>query len=212
MKSPKPQRRTVTNGGDDAIASLQETLEREEHRRAGLRQFGLIVVALAVVASVGVAVLFLDGASALDKTPVVAGAQEPAVAEPATTSAPLSASPDADETQPRESTKTATSATRKTPTVPTPAPVVSEPSKQRFRIAIGSNGYEPGVVLASTGKPIELEVGRGEGCAAGFLIPALGVDKDNSHEPITVNLGTVPAGRYRFSCGMEMVTGTLIVE
>lgn len=92
---------------------------------------------------------------------------------------------------------------------PKPQP---RPKPQRFRIAIGSQGYEPSIIRASASRPVILNVGQGEGCAAGFLIPKLRVERDNSVGPVAINLGRVRPGRYRFSCGMEMVTGTLIVE
>jgi plastocyanin len=90
------------------------------------------------------------------------------------------------------------------------APVAK--ATQHLEIAIGQAGYEPSRLTASAGRPVTLVVGRGEGCAAGFLMPSLGVDKDNSAGPVTVRLGALKAGTYPFSCAMGMVTGELVVE
>jgi len=83
---------------------------------------------------------------------------------------------------------------------------------QTFSIAIGGTGYEPSQVVAAAGRPVTLKVAKGEGCAGGFLMPSLGVDKDNSGGPVTVRLGPLAAGRYEWTCGMGMVSGTLVVR
>lgn len=99
------------------------------------------------------------------------------------------------------------------PATPIPAQVPpSPPEPQRISVAIGQSGYEPNVIVASVDEPIVMSVEQGEGCAAGFLIPVLGVSEDNSAGPVTIDLGIVAAGRYQFSCGMGMVTGELVVR
>lgn len=199
---------------------LQATLERQEHRRRILRRSGAGAAALALVLVIAAAVFLHGNASAADR---VEAARNAAPA-PSTlvTAAALPAAP-------QREVKAATPTVPVTPKpgsveqkrrvakppvekLATAKPATSKPRTQRLRIAIGSQGYEPGVVRAESGRPIVLAVGRGEGCAAGFLIPELGVERDNSSGPITVNLGDLPAGKYRFSCGMDMVSGTLIVR
>jgi len=86
------------------------------------------------------------------------------------------------------------------------------PDTQRFDIAIGAAGYEPSAVTAEAGKPIALNVAQGEGCAAGFVISELGVNADNTVGPVTVDLGVVAPGEYRYACGMDMLSGTLVVR
>jgi len=95
---------------------------------------------------------------------------------------------------------------------PKPVPKPAAASSQHLRIAIGSSGYEPSQLTASTGSPITLTVGKGDGCAAGFLMPELGIDADNSQGAVTLKLGKLKAGTYRFGCAMEMVGGQLIVR
>ena len=60
--------------------------------------------------------------------------------------------------------------------------------------------------------PITLVVGKGEGCAAGFLVPALGVNVDNSRGPVSIDVGILEPGTYTFSCGMGMIEGRLTVR
>jgi plastocyanin len=88
----------------------------------------------------------------------------------------------------------------------------SAATAQHISIAIGQVGYEPSVVRAAAGRPITLTVGKGEGCAAGFQMPSLGVDKDNSAGSVSIELGVLRPGTYRFSCAMGMVEGKLVVR
>lgn len=62
------------------------------------------------------------------------------------------------------------------------------------------------------GIPIKLTVGKGEGRAAGFIMPSLNISPDNSNRPVTTELPALKAGVYKFSCAMEMVEGRLIVQ
>lgn len=200
------------------IARLQSMLDQEQVRRRNLIRAGVIAACAALVLVAVTVVLARGNASAAART--VATAVEPVqVAETPSLSPPESRAaatsvPSAKKAAPAELTAeppavAAPSTAAKPKTKPKPQPA---PLPQRFRIAIGAQGYEPSVIRASAGSPVILRVARGEGCAAGFLIPELGVDEDNSGGAVTVNLGRVTAGRYQFSCGMEMVTGTLIVK
>lgn len=83
---------------------------------------------------------------------------------------------------------------------------------QRITIRSGGSGYEPSEPQASADRPIVLVVGKGEGCAAGFYMPSLGIEADNSGGPVTLDLGTLEPGSYMFTCGMGMLGGELIVR
>lgn len=96
------------------------------------------------------------------------------------------------------------------PSTPRKAPAVAE--RQRLDIAIGEAGYEPSTLSARATIPITLVVEKGEGCAAGFLMPALGVSADNSRGPVSIDIGILKEGTYTFTCGMGMVEGRLIVR
>lgn len=97
--------------------------------------------------------------------------------------------------------------------VPRPAAaLVTSGGVQSFRIRIGWFGYEPSKIVAAAGRPIVLYVGRGFGCAGGFVMPRLRVERNNARGAITVRLGSLRPGRYIYSCGMGMIAGTLIVR
>lgn len=93
-----------------------------------------------------------------------------------------------------------------------PSAITKAAATQHFSIAIGAVGFEPSRIVASSDAPITLTVAKGEGCAAGFVMPSLGIRADNSAGPAKVKLGQLKAGKYIFSCAMQMVQGSLLVQ
>lgn len=87
-----------------------------------------------------------------------------------------------------------------------------EPAVQKLAVGLGQYGYDPSTLSAEAGRPIELTVAEGQGCAAGFLIPSLDISADNTKGPVTVSLPALDPGTYRFYCGMQMVEGKLVVR
>jgi hypothetical protein len=201
------------------IASIRAEMERRKSRRTATR----VAAALAgLVFAIGTgAVLIAQGAGAMAAdvraTPApravtsAAAPETPAVASAdATTAAPIV------EPEPAKAPEPAASGE------PAPAPERAEdsvearrsqetPAVQKLK-AIGDTGYEPAVLTAKAGTPIKLTVDKGEGCAAGFLMPELGIELDNSSGSVTKSLGSLEAGDYRFTCGMQMVEGLLRVK
>lgn len=191
---------SAREGGEARIRRAMERAERE-HRRNRKNAIVAAVVGALLVFAVGAGVLSrLGAASAL-----AVDSQQPAPVRSAAI-VPTAAIEPSSQISVEESVAT------------DPAPVAERPKKpktvvtQRLSIRIGESGYEPSVVRASAGRPITLVVEQGEGCAAGFLMPSLGVAADNSSGPATVKLGTLKRGTYRFTCGMEMVEGKLVVR
>lgn len=81
------------------------------------------------------------------------------------------------------------------------------------RIFVDSSaGYAPNVVKAVAGVPLEITFGEGFGCMAQVMSRELGFFEDLTTGPKTVLLPALGAGEYGFSCGMEMVFGTIVVE
>lgn len=128
--------------------------------------------------------------------------------------APPAASPTEAGTEAAEPLVTEVAPRTAAPTVRSQPPVadVTSAKPQRLSIVIGQVGYEPSALEASAKSPIILTVGQGEGCAAGFVIPRLGLELDNSGGPVTKNLGVLAPGEYRFNCSMGMVEGVLLVR
>jgi plastocyanin domain-containing protein len=71
---------------------------------------------------------------------------------------------------------------------------------------------EPSSVTVDAGRPVKITVAKGEGCAAGFYMPELGIEKDNSAGPVTFTLDPLDPGTYTYTCGMGMVSGSIVVK
>lgn len=81
------------------------------------------------------------------------------------------------------------------------------------RISVdASAGYAPNVILATAGVPLEITFSEGYGCMAQVMSRDLGFFEDLTTGPRTIALPALEAGEYGFSCGMEMVFGTIVVE
>lgn len=87
---------------------------------------------------------------------------------------------------------------------------------QRAAIKVLPGGYEPAAVVLEAGVPAELVFTRpaSAGCGNEVQIPDFGVGKTALPvgEAITVQFTPEEPGTYAFTCGMNMLRGTLIVE
>lgn len=195
---------------EDPTRSFERELRRaERERRQILAASASVALALAIIGVV--AAVAIGRAAPPDSEPRRSAklALEPA------TPAPDPAAVSAEETAPGiEAPEEKTQPAPETPTSPqAPAATVKpKPELQRFSVGIGQYGYDPEVITAKAGVPIKLTVAQGEGCAAGFLMPSLRVDADNSAGPAVVDLPALEPGSYQFTCGMAMVAGTLVVR
>ena len=75
-----------------------------------------------------------------------------------------------------------------------------------------SAGFAPNLVRVAAGVPLEITFGQGSGCMAQVASRELGFFEDLTAGPVTVRVPALDPGEYGFSCGMEMVFGTLVVE
>lgn len=174
-------------------------------RRAERDRRRAIAVATLVAAALVLVVAVIVGVSLARAARAEASAKKPAIRPAIATEATETREPTPK--KPRKKPAAKPQAAK----APAPKPKPAAPAVQRLTIGFGQYGYEPSSLTAKAGVPIKLTVARGEGCAAGFLIPSLNIAADNSGGPAVVDLGSLKPGTYRFSCGMEMVTGTLVV-
>jgi plastocyanin len=211
--------------GLEVADDLRRTLAREERRRkrlartiAGVGVFALLVVGLTVA---GLAMRGSRPSAAAASARPVATAPAQVVQPPgaqvgvaAVASTPAARpAPVTDVAAPKK--KSATKKVVASKVVPSrivAASPVRTVAAQRFKIVIGTVGYEPASITAKAGSSVTLTVGKGEGCAAGFNMPELGVHADNSSGPVTIRLGKLKAGSYTYTCSMGMVSGTLRVR
>ena len=85
----------------------------------------------------------------------------------------------------------------------------------RVSIEVGSHGYTPASVSAETGKPLTLVFERtsDEGCGDVLVIPSQDIRRDLPlDEEVAITFTPSEAGELRFTCGMDMYDGTIVVE
>jgi plastocyanin len=207
-------------------AAAKRLAEQEQRRAAKARTNtiaggAVIALVLAVVGVTGALAMGVGSTPAPKAVTadVAVAATAPAPAPAATPAAPVAApvqaaaTPAAPAAAPAVAARKSTSGSKAKPSRSSAKPqAATSPSPQRFDIAIGASGYEPSSVTAQAGRPVTLTVAKGTGCATNFLMPSLGVTADNSQGPATVSLGRLAAGTYKFTCGMGMIEGNLVVR
>lgn len=83
---------------------------------------------------------------------------------------------------------------------------------QRMTVDLSTGSYNPNIIKLLPGVPAEITFGQGSGCLAQVMSKDLGFFEDLTGGPVTVKLPALQAGTYEFSCGMEMVFGSIVVE
>lgn len=92
------------------------------------------------------------------------------------------------------------------------ASIVGGTQQQRIQV---KGGYSPNVVRVSAGTPVQLIFDRQEtsSCSSELVIPEFGIRRDlPAHEQTTIEFTPTTAGEYSFTCGMNMLRGTIVVE
>jgi plastocyanin domain-containing protein len=88
-------------------------------------------------------------------------------------------------------------------------------AEQRVKIRVTSRGFEPATIRLKAGIPIVLVVTRttDRTCATELVIQERRIRRALPlKRAVEIRLGPEKAGRLRFACGMDMVSGTLVVE
>ncbi len=83
---------------------------------------------------------------------------------------------------------------------------------QTISVDLSSGSYDPNVIKLKAGVPAEITFGQSSGCTAQVQSKDLGFFEDLTGGPVTVKVPALEAGTYGFSCGMEMVFGSIVVE
>ncbi|MDA3935457.1 MAG: cupredoxin domain-containing protein [Actinomycetota bacterium] len=73
-------------------------------------------------------------------------------------------------------------------------------------------GYSPNVIRAKAGIPLSITFAQSDGCTAEVIIPEFNLYADLTGGEQTLTLPALDPGTYGFSCGMEMVFGSIVVE
>ena len=92
--------------------------------------------------------------------------------------------------------------------------VAEAPAARRIPIEVGSSSYDPAQISARVGEAITLVVTRTseQGCGDVLVIPSENIRRDLPlNEAVEVNLTPSAAGTLRFTCGMNMFDGAIVV-
>ncbi len=91
----------------------------------------------------------------------------------------------------------------------------SDDEGSRVSVEVGSHGYTPSSVNAEAGKPLTLVFKRttDEGCGDVLAIPSQDIRRDLPlNEEVAITFTPSEAGDLRFTCGMDMYDGTIVVQ
>ena len=89
------------------------------------------------------------------------------------------------------------------------------PAVQTATILVGTSGYQPASVNLRRGVPAQLTFIRKteETCGREIVIPNYGVNRPLPlNTPVEVTLTPKRSGRFKFTCGMNMYKGALVVK
>jgi plastocyanin domain-containing protein len=90
-----------------------------------------------------------------------------------------------------------------------------EPAGKTVRISVGASSYDPASVSAKVGEPLTLIFRRttDEGCGHKLVIPSQNIEKDLPlNQDVEVTFTPREAGNLRFTCGMDMFDGSIVVQ
>jgi len=85
----------------------------------------------------------------------------------------------------------------------------------RVEIEVGARGYDPERVDATAGEPLTLVFTRvtDEGCGDELVIASQDIRRELPlDEPVQVTFTPERSGELRFTCGMDMYDGTIVVR
>lgn len=83
---------------------------------------------------------------------------------------------------------------------------------QKISVDLSSGSYNPNVLNLQAGVPAEITFGQSSGCTGQVQSQQLGFAEDLTSGAKTVKLGALQPGTYSFACGMNMVSGTIVVK
>ncbi len=84
-----------------------------------------------------------------------------------------------------------------------------------LKLQVGASGFAPASLRIAAGQPIKLAITREaeSNCASRIVFPSLGITRDLPLGATTIiELPALPVGELRFTCGMGMYKGALVVQ
>lgn len=103
-------------------------------------------------------------------------------------------------------TTTSTASTREAQSTSTDAPTV-------LQLTVDGTGYHPSSISAPPNKPVRLTITRtsDEGCGQQIVFPSLNIRRDLPlNHAVTVEFTMPASGSVAFTCGMDMLRGSIV--
>jgi plastocyanin domain-containing protein len=97
----------------------------------------------------------------------------------------------------------------------TPAAKPAAGSPRLVEMTVTPDGFVPAEVKVKKGEPVQLVITRktDQTCATEIVIKDLGINqKLPLNQPVAIVFTPTKAGNLRYACGMDMISGQLIVE
>jgi plastocyanin domain-containing protein len=82
-----------------------------------------------------------------------------------------------------------------------------------LQLTVDGTGYHPSSISAPSGKPVRLTITRtsDEGCGQQIVFPSLNIRRDLPlNEAVTVEFTMPASGSVAFTCGMDMLRGSIV--
>ena len=83
---------------------------------------------------------------------------------------------------------------------------------QKINVDTSAGYYDPSTIELKAGIPAEITFSQSSGCLASVQSADLGFNEDLTAGPKTIKLPALEAGTYGFTCGMQMVSGSIVVK
>lgn len=95
------------------------------------------------------------------------------------------------------------------------APVEGSPAPMSLSVTVDAVGYHPSSVSAPAGQPVRLTITRtsDEGCGQQVVFPSLNIRRDLPlNRAVSVDFSMPASGSVAFTCGMDMLRGSVVVQ
>ena len=82
-----------------------------------------------------------------------------------------------------------------------------------LQLTVDGSGYHPSSISAPPGKPVRLTITRtsDEGCGQQIVFPSLNIRRDLPlNQAVTVEFTMPASGSVAFTCGMDMMRGSIV--
>lgn len=86
---------------------------------------------------------------------------------------------------------------------------------QSVNLLVTEKGFEPSTINVTPGTNVELKITRktNSTCAREILIPSKNIKKELPlNKTVNIQTGKLGKGEITFACGMNMVTGVIVVK